>query len=289
MANVQILDVIQGAVELYRARWRDIIIPFLAIFAIGIILGGTAFLLSFFHGILAILGGLIGVAGGWISVFIIVATLVPISEFLEGKSPSNFVDYIPRQALNSVLIIILRAAATLASFIPLALAIALNVAATVALLGAIMSPGASRWAGIAAVGGFAIVFFLGALMSVILALLVNFFLTFLEVEVVLGNKGFVESIQSSFSLVRNNLLDVFLFDLVWWLIGIAVHTISVLLCCTIILIPVYFILTPLIVTPIEWISKVALWKELSGLPAPDAMPHEEKPPKIKTKPDKKSK
>ena len=101
--------------------------------------------------------------------------------------------------------------------------------------------------------------------TIILMMIINFLLTFLEIEVVVAGKGVIAALQSSFSLVTSNLVSVFLFNLVWWLLGIAFGFITMALCCTVCLAPLALIVGPLIAVPIEWISKLILWRELGGV------------------------
>jgi hypothetical protein len=67
----------------------------------------------------------------------------------------------------------------------------------------------------------------------------------------------------SAKLVANNLVDVVVFSLVWFVISIAVGILTVVMVCTVCLMPVAYLIAPMIVMPIELLSKITLWRMLN--------------------------
>ncbi|MDD5317906.1 MAG: hypothetical protein PHF51_04225 [Candidatus ainarchaeum sp.] len=276
MAKASVIDIIQGAYELYAEKWREAVSPFIALFAVAILFGAISFIASVSGNAVcsatrdsaaAALCAIprvfeFGVSAleKFVSLFVIMAALAPLYGLVRGKKMGNWFAELGPQFVNTLKVILLRAALTVAAFLPFLAVVLLNIAALAALLAAFRGGNAAPFA----LGGFTIVLIAAALLTGILVALVQFFLTFLEIEVVLGKKGVMDALAASVSLVRENLLDVFLFNVVWWLIGIAVGMVTLLLCCTIILIPLTIVIVPLIVTPIEWLSRIMLWQALSG-------------------------
>lgn len=276
-----VVDLITEAYELYKESWRDVVTPFAALFAIGILVAVIGIAISLPIGFMCgasntrgpqpvycyfpqVSNFALGALEGLITPIIILAALFPIYALIRGKDIPEWTAQLSPQLFNAIKIIILRGLLTGIAFIPLAAIIAFNIAALTAMFLTISGPGGSPGLAWAAASGLILLLIAAIFITMLLVALLNFFLTFLEIEVALGGKGIFAAIGASFSLVKNNLVDVFVFNVVWWLLGIGVGALSFAMCCTIVLIPVTFILMPLIVTPITWISKVMLWQSVGG-------------------------
>ena len=274
---VDIAAIIGDAFELYKERWRDVVMPFLVLFIIAIAFGLVSFGLSFTsrtvcentdnpYILLAlcyvpqILQYVLGMIEGLVQVIVIMAALVPLWELVSGGKVSDWSGHLGKQLFNAIKVIVLRTLLTLAVVLPLIVFIILNIAVIIA---AVQSGGGLS--GLMTLGGLAVL--IGVVVAaVVLMIVINFLLTFLEIEMAVGGKGMLEAIGASYGRVMSNLVPCFLFNLVWWLLGISISILTqVLICCTLCLAyPVAIIITPLIVAPVMWISKLMLWKELGG-------------------------
>jgi len=272
---VDVAKIIGNAIDAYRADWRKVIAPFLVLFIISLIFGVLVFLLrlpgpfcrslesqSVYAALLLcyfpeVAQAVLGLAEELVSYLVIFAALIPLWELSKGKRVTDWSAHIGEQLPNALKVILFRVGLNVFIALPLAFFIALNMGVIVA---AVQS--GSGLAGILALGSIgmliAVVLFVAVLMVV-----VNFLLTFLEVGMAVGGLGLFASINASIRAVMANLVDVFLFNLVWWLIRMAVAAVGLIMCCTVVLIPLMIILNPLIVRPVEWTSKIMLWDEIS--------------------------
>jgi hypothetical protein len=187
------------------------------------------------------------------------AVLNPLWCIIEGgEITHDWTWHLRSQWFNALKIALLRLILTLLVFLPLVAVVILDLAVVFAAAEAMKNEGLGGLLGVSGV----IVLIGAVVVSVALMAIVNFLLTFLEIEVAVAGKGIASAAKSSFALVTSDLLGVFLFNLVWWLLGITVGFVMVLLCCTLCLAPVALVLQPLVITPVEWISKLIFWKEL---------------------------
>lgn len=272
---VDIAGVISEAFALYKEKWKEVIVPFVVLFVISIIFAvldsglsvvsdalcdaaGNPYLLLVLCYAPEIMRYALGLIEGLVSLVVIMAVLRPLWELVEGVKVSEWTVHLGNQFVNAVKVILLRFALTVVAFLPLGVFIVLNIAAIVAAVKL-----AQGLAGILLLGGLAVMLALG-LLTVILLIIINFLLTFLEIEMVVGGKGLLSALQASYGMVASNLVGVFLFNLVWWLIGIALGLITLALCCTLCLAPLALAIRPFIVTPVEWTSRLTLWRELGG-------------------------
>ncbi len=274
---VDIAQVISDAFELYKERWRDVVVPFLVLFVIAIVFGLVSFGLSLTSKTVCknavnpyilialcyvpqIMQYAFGIVEGLVQFIVILAVLIPLWELISGAKVSDWSVHLGEQLLNAIKVIVLRTALMLLVILPLIVFVILNLT----LIVAAMNSGGGL-SGLVTFGGFAVL--VGVIVAaVVLMIVINFLLTFLEIEMVVGGKGLLGAIGASYGRVMANVVPCFLFNLVWWLLQIAIGLLTtVLICCTLCLAyPVAIIVSPLIVAPVMWISKLMLWKELGG-------------------------
>lgn len=274
---VDIAGVIGDAFALYKERWREVVMPFLVLFVIAIIFGLVNFGLSMASQVTCenttnpyillalcyapqILQFVLGVIEGFVGLVIIMAALMPLWELVSGAAISDWKEHFSRQIFNAIKVILLRTLLTLIVVLPLIVFIVLNIAVIVAAV-----QGGGGLQGLLTLGSIALLIGVIAAAAVVM-MIINFLLTFLEIEMVVGGKGVFEAMGASYGRVMSNFVACFLFNLVWWLLGIAIGILTqVLVCCTLcIAYPLAIIISPLIVAPVMWISKIMLWKELGG-------------------------
>ena len=271
---VDVVKVISDAYELYRENWRSVITAFGVLFLISLVFGLVNFfaqlpgnficdgakniwLLLIFCISPAILQSFLGIVNGLLSVIITMAVIKPMDEMALGKTISNWTGHFSKQFVNAILVILLRTAVFLISFAPLIFVVILNISALAALQG-------SKNFGIL-LGGGLLTILLTLVLGIVVSTILNFLLMFLEVEIVLGEGNIFKAAMKSASVVKNNLVDVILWGVVWFLIQIAVVVVTILVACTLCLLPVAYLITPLIVEPIGLLSKVILWRRLKRL------------------------
>jgi len=276
------IRIIADAFDLYKENWRKFATAYLVIFLIDIFFGGIKFALNIVI-VLAcpsdntvlqlilcdfpqltqyVFTATITFIDFFINLLVALAVITPFYELSERKPVSDWAGHFFPQLPNAFLVIILRYIITLAAFIPFGIVIALNLSAIIAIAGS--DGGISNLSSALPMFGL-IAIVASALFSVLLMWAFNFFLTFLEIEVVLSKYSVLEAAGASISIVRKNLLDVFIFDLVWVGVNFGVGLLSVLLCCTIVLIPVVYLIRPFLIAPVQTLSSILLWKQLKAI------------------------
>jgi hypothetical protein len=269
---VDIIKIIEDSYKLYKEKWRSVITAFIVIFLIAIFFGIINFVISLpgQFGVCNVKNALIllvfcispyilqyvlGFINGLIDLMVTMAVIGPMDEMAGGKAISDWTGKFTKQFVNSILVIILRTVLAVICFGPILIAVILNVS----LLAALSN---SNDIGILFGGGLLLLLMFAGVCFLVFAIL-NFLLTFLEIEVVLGGSGVLQAGIKSAKLVTSNFWDVLTYALVWFVIGIAVGVVTLLVMCTICLLPLAYIIAPLIVSPIELLSKVILWRKLT--------------------------
>jgi hypothetical protein len=269
---VDVIRIIEDSYELYKEKWRGVITAFAVIFLIALIFGIMDFVISL-PGQLGvcevknalillvfcispyILRYILGFISGLIDIMVTMAVIGPMDEMAGGKAISSWTSNFTKQLVNSVLVILLRTILAVICFGPIVIAVILNISALVAL-------GNNKNIGILFGGGLIIFLMVLAVCFLVFAIL-NFLLMFLEIEVVLGGSGVLQAGIKSAKLVTSNLGDVLAYAIVWFVIGIAVGILTLLVMCTLCLLPLAYLIAPFIVAPIELLSKVILWRKLT--------------------------
>jgi hypothetical protein len=269
---VDILRLIEDAYELYKERWRGVITAFVVIFLIALVFGILNFIISLPGQFLCngkesviiallfcispqIIQNVLNFISSLIDIMVTMAVMKPMDEMAGGKTISGWTGHFSKQVVNSILVILLRVIVSLICFAPMIIIIILNISVLVAW-------GNSTNFGTLLTGGL-LIFFLVLLVCMAIFTIANFLLTFLEVEVVLGRNGVLQAGVKSAKLVANNLVDVLVYSIIWFLISIGLGVVVLLLMCTVCLLPVAYLIGPLIVVPIELLSKIMLWRKLT--------------------------
>jgi hypothetical protein len=270
---VNVLQVITDAYELYKENWRSIITAFAVLFLIALVFGlvnffaqlPSNFICDHTNNVLlvlifclspAVLQVITNMINGLLEVLIAMAVLKPLDDMAGGKVISDWTKHFMPQLVNAIMVIILRGLVLLVSFTPFILVVIMNASSIVMLRN-------TQYGGIA-LGGGILLAILTLLLGFLLSMILNFLLTFLEIEVVLGGGGILQAGVRSAKLVVKNLADIIIYSFLWFAISIGVGILAILLACTCILLPLVFIIGPLIVSPINLLSKVILWKSLKG-------------------------
>lgn len=273
MASV--LNLISEAFALYRESWKKVVVPFVVLLAIAVIFGLVSFGISLVSQVVCpntdnlylllalcyapqIFQNLLGMVEQLVGLVVVMAVLAPLWGLVSGKKMGDWKGNLGSQFLNAIKVVIVRFVLTMVALAPLIVFIAINIVAIVAIV-----QSGSGFGGLAAVGGIAIILVV-LLVTVILMMIVSFLLTFFEIEVAVGGKGVFDAIGASYGLVTANLAEAFIFNLAWWLLGIAIAIFTVFLACTICLAPVAMVLSPLVIVPVMWISRLMLWREFGG-------------------------
>lgn len=270
---VDVLNIINTAYLLYKENWRSVITAFAFIFAIAFIFGiinfvvqlpgslicdeNTPFAKNVFFVLLfcvspAVFQIITGAIEGLITIVVHMAVLKPLDEMAVGKPISSWTFGFINNVSNAILVIILRTVLLGVCFAPFVLA----------LIPAIPSLVASKNESAFMAGGAALL--LTLLLGIVLSLIFNFFLTFLEIEIAVGGSGILDAVSNSTRLVLSNFLDVLIFDALWFLIGIGTGIVTFIIACTICLLPLAWLVPPFIVQPIQLLSTVILWRRLKG-------------------------
>jgi len=271
MADV--LGVIEEAYEKYKAGWRSVIWAFAVIAIIAIIFGLVDFLLRLPGEFLCdkaqntlvillfcispvILQYVLNFINGLISLMITMSVIRPLNDVANGRAVSNWVTNFPKQFVNALLVILLRFVIAIVCFAPVVILAVLNISLLVA---AIQSKNMG-----ALFAGSLIVLIIVAVVCIVIFAIISFLLSFLEIEMVLGGAGIVAAATRSARLVRGNPADMIVYSILWFVIGFGVGLLTILIACTICLLPVAWLIPPLIVAPIQWLSAVILWRRLGG-------------------------
>jgi len=275
--GIDIIEVLSDSFAIYKEKWEGVIGAFLALFLVGLGFQVAGIAIGLVRSItcglphpLVIIGlclpllavqiGL-GILQWLLNGFITFSALKPLSEMIDGKEISSWTGHLKPQAVNAIKVLLFRFIVSVLLAVPLIVFTVLNFALIFA---------AALRAGGGGGGMFFVadllLFFAALLLTIIAELLANFLLSFLEVEVVLNGRGVLSAAGSSVSLVRANFLDVFLFDLAWFVLGIGIGLASfALIVCTLcILAPVAMLATPLVIVPLWLTSNMMLWKRLGG-------------------------
>ena len=278
MADV--VGTITGAAEIYRANWRRIIAPFAVLALLGLVFGIATFgmgmvsegvcrstndqyvLIAFCY-VPQIMQNIISIAQELVSFIVIMAVLVPLWALANKKPMTSWTEQVGKQFFNALKVIVVRLVIMLVVFSPVIVFIALNMAAIIAVAESMPAGADPNMVLVAVAGALGMILVMAAL-SMVLGILVNFFLTFFEIEVAVGGRGVFAAIGASVNMVLANFVDAFVFNLAWWAVGIGISVVVMLLACTVCLIPLAFLIPPLVVVPVMWLSKLLLWKEFGG-------------------------
>ncbi|MCX6776403.1 MAG: hypothetical protein NTY73_00290 [Candidatus Micrarchaeota archaeon] len=272
MADV--LGVIEEAYEKYKTSWKSVILAFAVIAIIAIIFGLADFLLRLPGELLCdkaqntlvvllfcispvILQYVLNFINGLISLTITMSVIGPLDDVANNRTVSSWVTNFPKQFVNALLVILLRFAVAIVCFAPLAVLAILNISLLVAV-------SQSKNIGALVFGSGLIVLIIVGIVCVAIFTLVNFLLSFLEIEMVLGGAGIVAAAKKSARLVIGNLADMIVYFMLWFVIGLGVGLLTIVLACTICLLPVAWLIPSLIVAPIQWLSAIILWRRLGG-------------------------
>ncbi|MEM3030665.1 MAG: hypothetical protein QXH27_02915 [Candidatus Micrarchaeia archaeon] len=270
-----VLRAIIDAFELWKNNWQKFITAYIILFVIGLVFGVIDFLIGFFQNALCssedpaaflalcvfpqLIPYVFGALKGFLSLIIALAVIRPFYELSERKPVSDWAGHFLPQLSNAIKILILRFAVSLAAFTPIGVVLALNLSALLALA----ASGAKGPAFLSVLPTVALVSFIAsALFGIVFLFIANFLLTFLEIEVVLSRPDVIRAAGASLALVKQNLLDVFIFGLVWAGVGFGVGVLSLFLCATIVLIPVIFLIQSFVLAPVYTLSSILLWKQL---------------------------
>lgn len=278
MANV--IGTITGAFDAYSENWRKVVVPFAVLVAIGFVfwlvtlgislvsegvckVADDPYVLIAFCYFPQVIEWISGIVQELVGLIVIMAVLVPLWEIANRKPMSSWTEHAGRQLFNALKVIVVRLGLSLVIFSPLIIFIALNIAGIIAVVESVPADADQVIVITALVGSLGMVV-AAIILSIVLGMFLNFFLTFFEIEVAVGGKGIVEAVQSSANMVLANFLDTLVFNILWWAIGMSVSILVLFLFCTVCLIPVAFLFSPLVVVPIMWLSKLLLWKEFGG-------------------------
>ncbi|MCX6776046.1 MAG: hypothetical protein NT130_04335 [Candidatus Micrarchaeota archaeon] len=275
---VDVFRIITEAYELYKQNWRSVVTAFGILFVITFVFGlinfftqlpgnficdegspfetHNAILILIFCISPIILQMILGIVEGLLNVLIVMAVIAPMDEMAKGKQISSWTDHFMKQIVNAVLVILARLVVTLVSFAPLIAVILLNLSALIALR-------QSQNFGLLLGGGFIIVL-LACAISIAVFFILNFLLMFLEIEMVLGGGSVLEAAVRSAKLVYANLGDAIVYSLLWFVIGIVIAIATFILACTICLLPVAWLIPPLMIMPVQILSGIILWRRLGG-------------------------
>jgi|GEM_PF-1850288 len=272
---VDVLRVIGEAYEQYKKNWRKVISAFIILFLISIAFGiidfvvklpgqftcenqRNTFIVILFCISPQILSITFGIIESLIGVVVILAVLKPFDEISRGaKVVSDWKSHFSPQLKNAIKIVIFKFLVFALLLVPLIIYIIFNIA-----LFAAFASSKQDYRLFLTGSGLLLIFIFVA--TVILELIANFLLNFLEIEMVLGGKGLIEAAKKSANLVLGNLLNMIIYALIWFLISIGIGIVKLVLCCTVVLLPVIFIIDPFFITPIRLLSLVILWKEFKG-------------------------
>jgi hypothetical protein len=269
---VDVIKIIEDSYELYKEKWGSVITAFVVVFLIALAFGVINFIISLpgklgvcnFNNTLIILifcispyilQYVLGFVNGLIDLMVTMAVIGPMDEMAGGKAISDWTGKFKKQLVNSILVILLRTVMTIICFVPIAIVLILNISVLAALAN-------NKNIGILFGGGLIIFVMILAVCALVFAIL-NFLLTFLEVEIVLGGNGVLQAGIKSAKLVTSNLWDVLAYALIWFVIGIVVGVVTVIMTCTVCLLPLAYVISPFIVAPIGLLSKVILWRKLT--------------------------
>ncbi|MEM4389785.1 MAG: hypothetical protein QXG98_03920 [Candidatus Micrarchaeia archaeon] len=270
-----VLRVIIDAFELWKNNWRKFITAYLVLFAIGLVFGAINFIIDLSQDALCsseepamllalcvfpqLISYALNVIEGFVSIIVMLAVIRPFYELSERKPPSDWADHFVPQLPNAIKVALLRFAIFLAAFIPLGIVVVLNLSALLALVASRIE-GSAFLSVLPTAAPLSIV--AATLFGILLHFIANFLLTFLEVEVVLSKVGVIQAAAASVTLVKQNLLDVFIFGLIWLGVNFGISVLSFMLCCTVVLIPLIFLIQPFILAPTYTLSTILLWKQL---------------------------
>jgi len=269
-----VLGVIEEAYEKYKTSWKSVILAFAVIAIIAIIFGLADFLLRLPGELLCdkaqntlvvllfcispvILQYVLNFINGLISLTITMSVIGPLDDVANDRTVSSWVTNFPKQFVNALLVILLRFAVAIVCFAPLLILAVLNISLLVAV-------SQSKNIGALVFSGGLIVLIIVGIVCVAIFTLVNFLLSFLEIEMVLGRAGIVGAAKKSARLVMGNLADMIVYSMLWFVIGLGVGLLTIVLACTICLLPVAWLIPSLIVAPIQWLSAIILWRRLGG-------------------------
>lgn len=277
---VDVLEVIEEAYRLYKEKWGSVIVAFAVIFLIGLVFGLANFILNIFSEICkgvqsnillvllcispTIFQMVLSAIDGLLNIVVMMAVIKPLDEMASGKPISYWMDHFVPQLFNGIVIMSLRILVMVVCLVPAFIILFSDVA----VLDTLKSNSSSLNTVIG--GGGLLVFVILIILGVVAMAVINFLLMFLEVEAVLRGGGIINEVRNSVNIVKNNLGDALIYSVIWWLIGIAVSILTVMLMCTLCLAPVAFVIQPFVVEPVSLLSKVMLWRRFGGISSKDS-------------------
>ena len=271
---VEILQVIEDAFHLYKKKWKTVITAFLVLLAIGILFGLISSGLNLSANALckakpaqqgvvdfllcvtpqALNVGL-GIIEGLIAIVITLAVIKPLKEIADKRPVSDWTANFTPQLANAVKVILFRFAVMLLVIAPVVAVALLNLPII------LTAKTTGDLTGLLLFGNLFLLLIVMAVMILISAI-INFFLMFLEIEIVLSNAGLINAVKKSASIVRNNLGNSLLFVIAWFVLNFVLDIGVIFVACTCCLLPLAILIPPLIIVPIELLSKVILWKRM---------------------------
>lgn len=200
---------------------------------------GTSEFASLMLGLVDIVVGLVV---GLITMILVLALYKPLEEILSGGQVSRGEQHLSSQLGNMIRVYVL----LFCQFLAFVFLIMLG-ASTFYFSG-------MNWI----VAAFVVI--VGIILIILMEIAFALAFTFVNVELVLAKRGLVDAAKSSYALVKANLANVFLFHLVWMIIGIVVGIATLITCCFAIFVDP--IVSCMILLPVRMLSEIILWKQL---------------------------
>lgn len=199
-----------------------------------------------------------------VAALIILSTIKPLSEIVEGKKPSEWTANLKQQLPNAVKLFILEVFTYLVVVVPLIILLALLVPDALPLLDFAKANEAGDQVVHSLINALikALVAILrGIAIGVLLMAVIVFFLTFVRIELALSDVGLLQAAKNSIRILKANLFEVFLFHFIWFTLGVVLFFLSILACCFSGI--VGSIVAALVLLPIRLLSEIVLWRQLA--------------------------
>lgn len=284
-----VIDIIKAAYKLYTKNYNRVLSAFIALFILSFLVAIVSTAINFtlalvepqcqfpvggdmFSSVVSQMvcdytkpSSLIKMSLSWLSsivvILVVLSVIKPMEEIALKKGVSEWTSHLGSQLTNAVKLFFFEFFVGLVTLLPILVVAlvwvpgALSIASSASgeqlrgLVNDLIAQG---------ILVFGVGFFFAFLLSTAFVLL----FTFVRIELVLSNRGFMDAVRNSIDIFNRNRSKVFLFHFIWLLISFVLGILALLTCC------LAFIVGPAIslflVLPIRLFSEVLFWRHLTS-------------------------
>ncbi|MEM4389949.1 MAG: hypothetical protein QXG98_04785 [Candidatus Micrarchaeia archaeon] len=270
------INIIDESIGLYQKHWGNYAGALLGVFLVTLFIGVINFLVSmlgriacdstnplilllFCSSFFPFIGHyLIAFLLGFLAVPFTLSLLQPFNEMAERRPISSWILHLSKNAGRALLAALLRLNATAIVWIPFLLLVLIEFSV---INSAIIEK--MRWHPSIFLRASLLPFLIAAIATVFVQAVLNYFLLFLEPELVLAGKDIFQALRASVTLVLTKTGETLAYAAFWHVVGILLWIAGSLLgCLTCFLNPVIWLIWSFLLYPVQNISLVLLWRRV---------------------------